>query len=128
MHVDSVNACTDHARHRRELITSQALRALGDPEREKRLAECMCLACFYLPVRRIACQAFTEWQCLQCHENQPAWPNSAHPRLCKSCADSYGICVECTADLELRPRRKLTRIKRASRPKAPPPIGTGEPQ
>lgn len=112
--IDQVRYATFRAKERIDLLTTRALRALTDPDEKKRLEQCHCLCCFYARGPQIAGQAFTQWKCLDCETEQPAWHNTAHPRLCLDCGKKNGLCVECLADLELRPRTKVQR-PRASR-------------
>lgn len=108
----AVAHATHRANERKESILWRALRVIADPDREKRLQQLECPVCFYIDNSRISGQAFTDWQCSACLEEQPSWPNTGVPKLCKKCAAGYGLCVECLADLELRPRLKLERRKK----------------
>lgn len=61
-----------------------------------------CVSCYYLRAGRLVGQAFTDWKCFACGR-EGMHPNTGVPRLCTECADENGACVECGADIELRP-------------------------
>lgn len=103
-----VQSATDRARQYAESSLCKALRYNADSEREERLKAHQCPWCWYFRRPVIAGQAFTEWTCSGCGaEAQHA--NTATPRLCVACAEKYGLCVQCTGDIEMRPRKKLER-------------------
>ncbi len=104
-----VNHANEMANNAKDNVVSRALNVFQDPQREKRLKECLCLACAYIRQGMLAGQTFTRWTCAACEKPQPEWPNTAVPKLCLECADRYGLCVRCIADLDLRARRKVTR-------------------
>lgn len=110
-----VNYANWAAQEKKDGAVNRAIRVLEDPERARRLELCLCPTCFYIDNMGFAGQAFTEWTCEACEKPQPMWPNTAHPKLCLECADRYGLCVRCLADLELRPRKKVTRSNKFRR-------------
>lgn len=61
-----------------------------------------CTNCFYLRAGKLVMHAFTEWQCSAC-QMRGMHPNSGVPRLCVGCAVENEACVDCGADIELRP-------------------------
>lgn len=115
----AVNEATWRANHRKDLVLSRAVRVLADPEREKRREAGLCLSCCYVREPRLAGQAFTGWACRICEQPQGHHPNTAVPLLCLECAHKFGLCVECMADDELRPRRKINVVRRVKRKRAP---------
>lgn len=103
-----VQLATEQGRRYCEDALACALRYNADSERDERLKAHECPWCWYFRRGGLAGQAFTEWTCSGCGKEQ-RHPNTATPRLCVECAVKYGLCVECTGDLELRPRKKLER-------------------
>jgi hypothetical protein len=85
-----------------------ATMAQADSDRANRLAARECKVCFYLRGARFTGQAFTDWTCAACGKKD-MHANTGVPRYCNDCADGYGLCVECGADVELKTRRKLER-------------------
>jgi DNA-directed RNA polymerase subunit RPC12/RpoP len=75
----------------------------GDAEREERLRQLQCPACWYAS-GGLAGQAFTRYTCQVCSA-EFQHPNTHTPRMCRVCSDRLRICVECGADLELKQRR-----------------------
>lgn len=105
--IEQVRYATIRAHERKDAVVHKALGVLEDPHKEQRLKECQCPACFYLDRYRLAGQAFTEWVCQACEEEQPSWPNTTYPKLCIACGQKLRLCVECLADLDLRARNKI---------------------
>ena len=81
-----------------------------DARRTERIKERECPLCYYVLSGRSAGQSFTEWECRGCGKKNHH-PNTGVPRLCTDCADKYGLCVQCCADVDLKSRRKLERSK-----------------
>lgn len=106
--IDHVWFATDRARIYRDSTVEKALRLLSDPDKKTRLSQLECPSCFYLSVGRVAGQAFTQWSCLACGE-EGTHPNTGTPKLCRSCAEKFHLCVDCCADLDLQLRSKLHR-------------------
>jgi hypothetical protein len=89
---------THLARRRvQELVNMVELQAT-DPQRDRRIAENECVACFYQT--RIAGHMFTPYICEICTGVQN-WHNTAVPRMCDACACKHTICRRCGADREL---------------------------
>ena len=76
-----------------------------DSSKDARLAQGLCLHCFYLKGATLAGQAFTEYQCQVC-DNQNMHPNTATPDVCDNCSKKHNICCDCGADLNLDPKAK----------------------
>ena len=104
--LERVNNATFCARERAEGSLRKALNYHRDTEREARLGARQCPWCWYFRRHRVAGQAFTDWTCAGCGAEK-SHANTATPRLCAACAEKYGLCCECAADMELRTRRKL---------------------
>lgn len=109
-----VNYANWAAQNDKDSVVNKALKVLEDPKREERMKLCLCPACTYLR-GGFAGQAFTAWTCEACEKPQPSWHNTATPKLCLECADRYGLCTRCLADLDLSPRRKVTRSNKFRR-------------
>lgn len=75
-----------------------------DPDRKKRLADCLCAICYY-EKSRIGAAVCTQVQCAYC-DAMLSSGNSAVDVLCKECASKTGLCRCCGADVELKNRRK----------------------
>jgi hypothetical protein len=105
------------ALHRRRMLdrAALALRAASDGDRDKRLAALECPWCFYQAHGRIGGSAMTGWTCAECHQDQPLWSSTATPKLCPPCAHELELCRECGADLDLRHRRTLHRMRAGDR-------------
>lgn len=98
-------------RERMDMSIARAMNYLMDGEKGKRLEQRLCPACFY-GGSNMAGQAFTEWNCRVCLEDQPNWPNTAVPMICRPCSSTHKLCHVCGADLYLRVRRNnVTRLK-----------------
>lgn len=110
-----VNYANFAAQEAKDAAVNRALKVLEDPQREERMKQCVCLACAYVRGPYFAGQAFTAWTCEACEKEQPSWPNTAVPKLCLECADRYGLCTRCLADLDLRPRKKVVRSNKFRR-------------
>jgi hypothetical protein len=67
-----------------------------DVNGEVRRTHKTCVYCFNSP--KIAGQAFTEYVCEFCGASG-SHPNTATPKICKSCAEKYDCCVECLAKI-----------------------------
>ncbi len=76
----------------------------GDVDREKRLSEGLCLSCYYLYHSRMGGAAVTYRDCAQC-DKEMVFGSTATDLLCKPCGKENGLCVRCSADIELKERR-----------------------
>lgn len=76
-----------------------------DENRDSRLAQGLCLHCFYLAGATLAGQAFTEYKCCVCEEKN-MHPNTAVPDVCLDCSKKHSICTDCGADLDLTYAKK----------------------
>ena len=94
------------AQHMRNAI-AHAKAAEADTEREQRLKERLCRACFYLRRGRLVGHAFTEWRCCSCNRLF-MHHNTGTPRMCDECSDKHDACGECCSDLHFTRRRILT--------------------
>jgi|GEM_PF-4085056 len=65
----------------------------ADARQDQRRDHGECRACFYLGAR-IAGQGFTKYRCRNCDQEQDH-PNTATPRLCRTCGDERDLCVHC---------------------------------
>lgn len=110
-----INVATQNGRDTVDRLITKALRAAADGDKVKRLEACECVACFYVNNVRIAGQAFSNWRCAGCQEVQPMWPNTAVPKVCKTCGPKYQVCVRCVGDLDGRVRKNLLVKGRTSR-------------
>lgn len=110
-----VNYANWAAQEKKDGVVTRAIRILEDPQKERRLELCLCPTCFYVDNMSLAGAAMTPWSCEACEKEQPLWHCTAHPKLCLECADRYGLCVRCIADLELRPRKKVARSNKFRR-------------
>lgn len=106
--MERINDLSARAAQRVSDRLSQLAILATDANAAKRRARCVCQACEYLNVGRLAGQAFTAWNCRLCREPQPSHPNTAVPALCAGCAEAFELCVECGGDREMRHRRRLT--------------------
>jgi hypothetical protein len=102
--LERVNHASATGQDRVNLALSKAAVLAGDGQKERRLAERECAWCFYLR-SKLAGQAFTRWQCMLC-EDEHQHSNTAVPRLCSTCSDTFGLCVSCGGDLDMRFRTK----------------------
>jgi hypothetical protein len=74
-----------------------------DPRKKDRLAKHECRLCFYSS--RVSTCAFTRWACAFCG-SVAEHPNGSPPVVCKDCAKTAKICVQCGADIDCVDRRK----------------------
>lgn len=92
----------------REWIVAQGRKlkdALEDPRKSERTKVHECQYCYYI-ISWICGQGFTDWVCSNCGK-EDTWANTCTPYLCHECAGKLGLCVMCTADVNLKTRRKL---------------------
>jgi hypothetical protein len=99
----SMQRATHVSRGRMESILKLAENFTRDPEREKRVEDCLCKSCFY--VSRVGGAAITQEPCMCCGEMQ-TYGSTNTDALCLSCARETGLCKHCGGDRELRTRRK----------------------
>lgn len=78
-----------HVEDRRKQLSAYE----ADTRQDQRRSRGECRACFYLGAK-IAGQGFTAYTCRNC-ERQNEHPNTAVPRLCRTCADERNLCVHC---------------------------------
>lgn len=75
-----------------------------DYDRAVRLAECLCVACFYNK-SRIGGARCTSNQCAFCDTVLHSG-NTNVDVMCQECAKKTGLCRHCGCDLDLKNRRK----------------------
>jgi hypothetical protein len=85
------------------LLTAKKLSS--DLERDKRLDECLCLSCYYLPGSRFGGASITTRDCASCDKTMN-FSSTATDLLCKPCAKENTLCLRCGADIDLKVRRK----------------------
>ncbi len=76
-----------------------------DANKEKRLKEFECKSCYYFRRGGMAGQAFWNWSCAVCGEDQ-MHHNTNTPRVCFSCCDTHQLCQRCGGDIEQRRRKQ----------------------
>jgi len=76
----------------------------NDPEKRKRLEECLCPICYY-EKSRIGGSAIRTVECVCGKEMHFA--NTCTDNLCDDCAEDRGCCKHCGGDLNIKLRRKL---------------------
>ena len=76
-----------------------------DPRKKERLAEGVCVICFYRG-GRIGGARLTFGECAFC-ENPLSSGNTCIDVTCKPCALEKGLCCQCGADVNLKVRRKV---------------------
>jgi hypothetical protein len=86
----------------------RAERAFADLDRGPREDEQTCRWCFYAVSSRVGGAAMTEKPCDSCSEVM-LFSSTITDRLCKPCGKRLGLCVRCSADIDLVDRRKLER-------------------
>jgi len=95
----------DRNKERIQLYSRLALKFLTDPEKKERKLAQYCVCCFYRE-STLAGQAFTENQCGVC-EVEMQWSSTHQEKLCLSCAQTLGLCRECTSTIDLKEPRKF---------------------
>jgi hypothetical protein len=84
-------------------ILELATKLANDPEKNQRLENCECKACYYMS--RIGCAAMTSRPCGSCGEDRMYGSTNTNA-LCKPCAVKHNLCKHCGGDLHMRVRRK----------------------
>ena len=77
---------------------------VNDPRKDERLAEELCISCFYNK-SRIGGARCTSNQCAFCDTVLHSG-NTCVDVMCLDCAKKTGLCRHCGCDLELKNRRK----------------------
>lgn len=105
--LERINAVSRHQSDKVNRKVEALAIILVDAHMDQRLVVHMCKGCFY-GSSHFAGQAFTEWHCLLCKASA-MHPNTAVPRLCSGCADTFGLCVSCGGDIEMKHRSRFDR-------------------
>jgi len=113
---DAVRVSAIAARNtdRVQAVLNRAVLLATDGERDKRLAERRCRACYYIPKGAIVGHGFTRWGCIYC-DHTDEHHNTGVPRCCDACSDELNLCVECGGTLDMTHRQQLRRHLRAKR-------------
>lgn len=103
---DSVTWNTDMCLQEKEGTIRRALNYLNDPKKKERKDKNLCIICYYSE-GRLGGAAITKQSCGICKEVQ-RYSSTATDDLCEKCAKIHSLCKQCSADLELKPRRKFS--------------------
>jgi hypothetical protein len=112
--LERINLVTADRAERVSFRIHELARIVGDVAREARKTARRCAHCYYMQGHRLAGQAFTEWTCRLCGQVDTC-QNTAHPVVCETCADAYGLCVDCGADVDLKHRSRRDNKPRKAR-------------
>lgn len=77
-----------------------------DSQQSERLAESICICCWYVYSDRIGGAAITTQPCGICNSIQQ-YSSTATDVLCKTCAITHKLCKRCGADVNLENRIKF---------------------
>lgn len=109
--LERINQMSQFGAHRVSNMLARAAVVADDHDNAKRLEAHECRFCFYLGRGALAGQAFTSWKCGLCGaEGQHA--NTAVPRVCRPCAEGFGLCVTCGGDIQHQHRTRRFGRKR----------------
>ena len=100
----SISNATWLSKGHADAIVARAKTITEDPDRKERLEKQECPICF--KGNRIGGQAITTKECDHCG-TEMTFANTNTDRLCLACAKSLGVCKHCSADIDLKQRRKL---------------------
>jgi len=92
---------TDLAREALEHDETMVLARRNDVWEQERVAKRKCRLCHYSS--RLERQMISKYTCKLCGAHGKH-PTTAVPILCSTCADKHAACVQCGADLQVRPR------------------------
>jgi hypothetical protein len=106
--LERIKISTHFSRKRLDAMIVAAEAAYTDVDRARREKQQYCRWCYYGRSPRIAGQAFTERACYAC-TTVVTYPTTDTNLLCVPCAQRYGACVSCCADIDLINRVKLER-------------------
>jgi len=81
--------------------------AFKDDDEDRRKAKCLCRACYYVRNRQGG-TVTTAVYCGGCGEVMH-FNSTATDRLCEACAERFGVCCRCGADMYEQHRRVLER-------------------
>ena len=70
----------------------------NDSGKDYRLTARQCKVCYYLK-NGLAFQAFTEYECQNCHEVD-IYHNGSVPKYCQKCSEEFNVCRRCGAELD----------------------------
>ncbi len=98
----SMKSATWMSSRRVEDLLKLAKKLQRDPQREQRLAEQKCKACFYFV--GLAGAAFTSQPCMSCGEVQ-RYSSTNTSAMCVPCAQRGSLCRHCGGDLDMDPQR-----------------------
>lgn len=76
-----------------------------DPDKKQRIADKLCLCCYYVNNNRIGGASFTHRPCGLCEQDM-TFSSTATDVICLKCACEQSLCKQCGADLELKNRVK----------------------
>lgn len=87
-----------------ESYKKKALALIEDKDKAKRIEACLCLSCYYLS-NHIGGAAMTRRECACC-DKEMLFSSTYTDALCKACARDNFLCKHCTADIDLKIRKK----------------------
>ncbi len=99
-HTDEIQKMTRRTKRHIDKTIDLVEKYENDPENKLREKEQKCRVCYY--ENYLAGQAFTKYKCIFCKEEYNHH-NTHVPRLCMKCAKKYNICVQCGAEINVKP-------------------------
>lgn len=103
----SVESATTRAIDWKDGLVRDAVGVLTDHDKANRLKKCKCVLCYYHNNARIGGAAITVRPCGICEKDMTSG-NTCTDVVCVDCGTANELCVQCGADLKLRPRRKYS--------------------
>lgn len=96
---------TYRAKENAQYILDKAERFSQDPDKSKRVSNCLCKTCYYINNTRMAGARITNKPCGIC-EVDMCFSSTATDKTCLPCATKHNLCKQCGGDINMKQRRK----------------------
>ena len=101
----SMERASNQAKRIIEAQLARAVKLTDDSEKARRLANNLCMCCFYVHGTRMGGAAMTNRDCGICDQDM-LFGSTATDVICPPCATKHELCKQCGSDINLRVRRK----------------------